>query len=445
MSRITLQKNFYCLLALCLFTKIALSQPSFSAYDANPILSYGLASEDWDSGILYLPEVIEKDGTYYMFYTASVNLLTTPMSIGYATSMDGMSWTKQNQNPIFEADGTGFDTFQVAEGRLILDNNTWIMYYGARSQAGPGPGPYIGRATAPDPAGPWSRLGSPVLQVGGEGEWDSGFINPNAIVRVDTGYVMYYSGGTGFPFPPNHRARLGMATSVDGITWSKYDDPSTEDAPFAESDPVLDIGSQGSYDSGLAWEADVLQTTSGWEMFYTCDPDFFPFESICYATSVDGISWEKTTDNPIFQPSQDGSWVTLDLVLGSVILVEGQHYAYYMGNTSLFNGQIGMAITNTATSISPIEGSTAKFEMYPNYPNPFRSSTTIEFDITSPANVNIRIYDILGREVVSLVNRYLTPGKHNVEWDASDAPNGLYVVKMTAGSFSKVTTIVLQK
>lgn len=69
--------------------------------------------------------------------------------------------------------------------------------------------------------------------------------------------------------------------------------------------------------------------------------------------------------------------------------------------------------------------------LYPNYPNPFTRSTTLSFAIPSPTRVDLRIYDVLGREVAHLLEGYLTPGRKKVIWNASDYPPGIYFCRLS--------------
>ena len=155
----------------------------------------------------------------------------------------------------------------------------------------------IERTTAPSPTGPWTR-GEPVLRPGGSGEWDEGLIQPVSVNATAEGYVMYYYGCK--PGCPAMSGVFGMATSPDGITWQKYDDPSTTESPYAESDPVLQVGSPGSFDSGWILTASIRQTESGWELFYI-GFNLSSSGKVGYATSPDGIHWTKYAGNPILE------------------------------------------------------------------------------------------------------------------------------------------------
>jgi hypothetical protein len=94
------------------------------------------------------------------------------------------------------------------------------------------------------------------------------------------------------------------------------------------------------------------------------------------------------------------------------------------------------------------------YELKQNYPNPFNPSTKIKFDIRPPLNpllgkqgtgVVLKIYDILGRKVSTLVNGLLQPGSYEATWDASGKPSGVYFYELTTDSFKETKKMVLAK
>ncbi len=417
---------------------LGIAQTDLVPHEGNPIITYGPAGS-WDEGLAFLPDVVQYDGTWYLFYTGSPNIQTDPLAIGLATSADGFAFTKSDSNPVLEADGTGYDALSLGQPVVIVEGGTWVLYYNARSAPGPGPGPAIGRATAPDPTGPWTQSEQSVLETGGSGEWDSGFVTPNAVCPTEGGYTMYYSGGVGYPMLPS---MVGMATSPDGVTWVKYDDPATSEHPYAESDPVVPLGDSGEWDSGYAWMAAVLETAAGWEMYYTGDPDTWTGEWIGYATSTDGVTWTKWPGNPILGPSEP--WATLDVVAGSAVRVGSRYVLYYSGNTTMFDGQIGVAAT-------PITGSRdegdshvreREFSLCQNYPNPFRRSTTVQFSLASAANVRLRVVDQMGREITTLAGGEYQPGLHRALLQANGLGIGTYFCRLEAGALTETIRLV---
>jgi len=95
--------------------------------------------------------------------------------------------------------------------------------------------------------------------------------------------------------------------------------------------------------------------------------------------------------------------------------------------------------TNAATSVEERNTIPADFELAQNYPNPFNPTTRINFSIPQNSFVSLRIYDILGREVKTLIDRQMTAGSHSVEWNADNnlggkVSTGMYIYRITAGS-----------
>ena len=91
-----------------------------------------------------------------------------------------------------------------------------------------------------------------------------------------------------------------------------------------------------------------------------------------------------------------------------------------------------------------------EFNLSQNYPNPFNPSTNIEYSIPVGTeyyfvqqNVQLKIYDVLGREVTTLVNQKQKPGNYEVTWDASNQPSGVYFYKLQTGDFTQTKKMIL--
>ncbi len=85
------------------------------------------------------------------------------------------------------------------------------------------------------------------------------------------------------------------------------------------------------------------------------------------------------------------------------------------------------------------------FQLYPNYPNPFNPSTMIFYDVPTTSIVSLTVYDLLGREVETLVNQRQSPGKYGVRFDGSRLASGVYIYRLQAGSFSQTKKLMLVK
>jgi hypothetical protein len=81
--------------------------------------------------------------------------------------------------------------------------------------------------------------------------------------------------------------------------------------------------------------------------------------------------------------------------------------------------------------------------LFQNYPNPFNAETTIRFEIAERAFVALRVYDLLGREIASLVNETLSPGSYVHRWNPSGLPSGVYFMNLRAGVFHGTRRLIL--
>jgi hypothetical protein len=129
------------------------------------------------------------------------------------------------------------------------------------------------------------------------------------------------------------------------------------------------------------------------------------------------------------------------------------------------NGLILKTTTGGIIGIKTISGSIpSEYYLYQNYPNPFNPTTMIKFEIpnsrlrrgyggqakflkageTNP-KTEIRIYDVLGKEVVTLVNSELQPGTYEVDWDASNYPSGVYYYRLFTENYSETKKMILVK
>ena len=86
-----------------------------------------------------------------------------------------------------------------------------------------------------------------------------------------------------------------------------------------------------------------------------------------------------------------------------------------------------------------------RFELYQNYPNPFNPLTTIKYDIVKAQDVKVIVYDILGREVATLVNAQQRPGTYEVRWDASNVSSGIYFNQLKTKDYVDTKKMILLK
>jgi predicted GH43/DUF377 family glycosyl hydrolase len=175
--------------------------------NGNPVL-FGGASGAWDDSGLYSLCVIKDGTTYKMWYSGNHN----SVQIGYATSSDGITWTKYASNPVFSGDGAGFDSANTWAGTVIKDGSTYKMWYLGNSGGGGGLD-RIGYAWSNDGTS-WSRNANAVMTTS-VGKFDSSGLRDPAVLKINQKYYMYYTGYDGANY------RIGAAESWDGTTWTK--------------------------------------------------------------------------------------------------------------------------------------------------------------------------------------------------------------------------------
>ncbi len=84
-----------------------------------------------------------------------------------------------------------------------------------------------------------------------------------------------------------------------------------------------------------------------------------------------------------------------------------------------------------------------EYKLYQNYPNPFNPGTVISFQLPVAGFVILRVYDILGREVATMVNEQLNAGTYSVDWNASNYPSGIYFYTLSTEEFSETRKAAL--
>ncbi len=85
------------------------------------------------------------------------------------------------------------------------------------------------------------------------------------------------------------------------------------------------------------------------------------------------------------------------------------------------------------------------FRLFQNYPNPFNPSTNIKYNLPKEGNVSLKVFNVLGKEVRTLVNEFEQAGTYNISFNAFELPSGIYFYRLTSGNFTQVKKLVLLK
>lgn len=152
-----------------------------------------------------------------------------------------------------------------------------------------------------------------------------------------------------------------------------------------------------------------------------------------YVSNDLGTSWTQRNDGLLFSGSQ-----VYDFCVLNNNLFAGLGFA---GNIGVYRRPLSQL-----TDIKSVSNEVPdKYFLSQNYPNPFNPSTNLEFGISDPGFVSLKIYSELGTEVQTLVNETLSPGTYEVEFNGSELSSGVYFFRLQTGNFSAVRRMVLIK
>ena len=155
-----------------------------------------------------------------------------------------------------------------------------------------------------------------------------------------------------------------------------------------------------------------------------------------------------------YNSNGDSAWVqfynaaNLEDVPGA-IAVDNSGNVYVTGTSwdnYNYGGSVTIKYSQTPTGIDQIENNIPiKYSLHQNYPNPFNPTTTISYGLTQQLLVTLRIYNILGQEVATLVNEEKPAGSYEVNWNASNLSSGVYLYRLKTGSFVETKKMILMK
>jgi len=188
-----------------------------------------------------------------------------------------------------------------------------------------------------------------------------------------------------------------------------------------------------SQDSGTTWQ----QTQGG------------PTTALCIANSGT-IIFAGTNGAGVYFSSNNGTnWSSDNSGLGNLRVKSICADSQYVYAGTIYNSIYRRHISELVGNSNITQSVPKSYVLYQNYPNPFNPSTVIQFTIpvgdAYMRPVQLKIYDILGKEVATLVNGEISAGKHEVEWNATNFPSGVYFYKLTVGSFTETKKMLMIK
>lgn len=331
------------------------SSEVFPRYAATDIFTTSSATA-WEYQYAVIePAVIYEDSLFKMWYSSS-------SSIGLATSTDGLVWNRYHANPVFQASGTegAFDKLYANRADIYKSGSVYYMYYNGFNGQQSGVGK-IGLATSSDGIN-WTRYANnPILTVGTG--WEDFSLYNASVVKVGSTWYMLYE-GKGLS---DYTQIIGLATSTDGYTWTKY-----------SGNPIIRKG----FPTGSSYAAAPnLIYNDG--KFYTwimgSDPRGKYF--LVRGESTDAITW-KFAESPDIFPKYGWEYVSVSDA-SNPVEYNGATYMYYNGGNQTSIASIGLmkysgTLTELLTSSTPYrEASTSTGAMASQYATSSPSIATL--------------------------------------------------------------------
>lgn len=242
----------------------------------------------------------------------------------------------------------------------------------------------------------------------------------------------------------------GITTTTTTNTSSLLTTITTHIPPFAEYDFPIEFGKVWSQEDSTMTQ--ILEEGV---------PIFENNESIVYNYNIDawGTMIMPSGKSVEALRSREQTITTSYLIPGFTQTSTSVHY-FFMGkggeslsiladsenpaNSGAISGLVGWG-NDDVTSVEKLDEVPKEFHLSQNYPNPFNPSTTIEYSITEPLLVKLKVYDILGNEVSELVNKTQTSGTYRYNFNASILTSGIYLLQLQAGSFNDIIKMTVLK
>ena len=258
----------------------------------------------YDTLEVYSPSVIKDGSIYKMWYGGSDS---SAIRILYCTSTDGVSWSGNKLVIDKGSEGT-YDTSYVMDPIVIKDGSVYKMWYAGYN------GSYwrIIYCTSTDGIN-WSNF-QMVINIGSEGTYDTNRVSAPTVIKDDFVYKMWYRGYDG------SYNRIIYCTSTDGINWSNFQ-------------MVINIGSEGTYDTNKASAPTVIKDGSIYKMWYTGNDG--SHNRIIYCTSTDGINWSNF--QMVVNIGSEGTYDTSHAHAPTVIKDDSVYKMWYEGRDASYS------------------------------------------------------------------------------------------------------------
>ncbi|MEJ2196738.1 MAG: T9SS type A sorting domain-containing protein [Ignavibacteriaceae bacterium] len=435
----------------------------------NPVLTPGDPGS-WDDQGINSPEVLFIDGVFHMWFGGFDG---SQAQIGHATSLNGIDWEKDTL-PVLQVGMAGsWDNASVSQPSVLFDGKMFHMWYGGGTDFNW----KIGYAKSID-GKTWQRddKNNPVLEPGLSVQWvgyqtvcfnsDSTFFDMWYTAGVSAGFVsdIGYATAPFVPVPRNPIQNSGFESWIGDTPegWETSNQvgiqnvlPSTDAHSGNFSARMEIVEWQGipfapqlfTDDGGFGFQ--ISERYNMLTGYYKLIPQEGDFLDVSVIMLSDG-QWLIGSGTATYSEAAD-TWTQFSIPI-NYLGTENPVYCSIQVNVGFSQNVGGIAFIDDLelSVISDIESSTAdeipdNFELSQNYPNPFNPSTTLKYSVPKFSNVVIKVFDILGNEIQTLVNKEKATGTYELTWYAEGFPSGVYFYRLQAGDFVETKKMILMK
>jgi Secretion system C-terminal sorting domain len=229
----------------------------------------------------------------------------------------------------------------------------------------------------------------------------------------------------------------------------------------AQSNITIDAGAALTVESGAdicANSKTINGTVSGGGTWCSSSP--LPVELISFtvisANDQVILNWQTASEvnnygYNVERKPETGDWTKIGFVKGNGNSNSPKKYSYIdvdalAGKVSYRLKQIDLdGRFEYSNVVAVLVAAPALFSVKQNFPNPFNPTTTINYQIPATAHVSLKVYDMLGREVATLVNEQMSAGNYQATFNGSNLSSGVYLYQLRSGSFVETKKLVLLK
>jgi hypothetical protein len=220
-----------------------------------------------------------------------------------------------------------------------------------------------------------------------------------------------------------------------------------------------------SYSAGLFYDIKMFDMNTGYccgsmnRIYKTTNGGATPWQNVSFssttvitnytlefATPLEGVVM-GTYGTAYYTSNGGAGWInsslfcSIDDIYGSFLTADRKLYGTTLTNAGVFKNSNVFPVGITGNN----ELIPDAFSLEQNYPNPFNQSTMFNVQCSMAGIVQVKVFDVLGREVAVLLNEYLNPGKYRINFDAGNLTSGIYFYRLTVNDFSETRKMLLMK